>query len=132
MVDRSVAKQFEEFTGVVVDVQLEQNQIGENETAQFHITMKPEGMEIKGKTGFLHEWIRFSPQAKEDLIPEGSVMDKYLTQIELLIPEAKKAKTASEAFGLLKGRKFLFRKAKLGRSFQNQPAREYWLCVSKA
>lgn len=129
--ERQTANLLEEFDGEVVDVQLEKNTFAETEQDQFHITMKPLTMEIKGKTGLLHEWIRMSPKSKEELIPEGSILDKYLTQVEMLVPEAKKAKTLTEAFACIKGKKFTFKKVKLGRSFEGHAAREYWVCIKR-
>lgn len=131
VVERQTANLLEEFSGEVVDVQLEMNQFADTDSSQFHITMKPTDKEIKGKTGMLHEWIRMSPKSKEEIIPEGSILDKYLTQVEMLVPEAKKAKTLTEAFATIKGKKFTFKKVKLGRSFEGHAAREYWVPVRR-
>jgi len=131
MVERTTANLLVEFNGTVEDVQLEKNTYADADNDQFHITMKPVDKEIKGKTGLLHEWIRMSPKSKEEMIPEGSILDKYLTQVEMLVPEAKKAKTLSDAFNCMKGKKFTFKKVKLGRAFEGHAAREYWVPVSK-
>ena len=87
--------------------------------------MKPEDLEVKGPSGAMHEWIGLSKKATEDKVPQGSVMDRYLTQIEMLIDGADKAKTIGEAFAMMVGKKFRFKKIKLGRDFDGHKAKEY-------
>ena len=130
MVERSTQNGLEEFVGVVVDVVLEKNTFVDSEQDQYHITMKPEGIEIKGKTGVIHEWIRLSPKATQTSVPEGSTVERYLSQLEVVLPEAKKAKTLEEAFFMMKGKKFLFRRVKLGRAYDGKPAKESWAPIS--
>jgi hypothetical protein len=122
----------EEFKGIVVDVTLEKNSKFDTDQDQYHITMRPEGVTMKGKTGVFHEWVKFSKKATQKSVPEGSIMERYLSQIETLIPEAKKAETLDQAFALLKGKKFLFRKVKLGRAFQGNQPKEMWTPVAMA
>jgi hypothetical protein len=129
MVDRVGANVLDEFEGKVVDVVLEKNTFADSESSQYHITMSGENIEVKGKTGVIHEWIRLSPKTTEESIPEGSIVDKYLTQLEIVLPEAKKAKTLADAFVLMKGKTFLFKKVKLGKAFEGHPARALWLPV---
>jgi hypothetical protein len=121
---------FKEFVGTVVDVTLESNDLTEEKLMQYHISIKPEGKVIKGKTGMIHEWIRLTKTAKEDSVPEGSVLDNYLKMIEMIIPAAKRAATLDEAFGLLKGKKFLWKKVKLGKAYAGHEAKEYWVCTA--
>lgn len=130
MVERSVSSGLEEFKGIVADIVLENNTFGDNESSQYHITMKPEGLTMKGKTGFIHEWVRLSAKATQKSVPEGSIVERFLSQLEVVLPDAKKAKTLDEAFAMLKGKRFLFRRVKLGRAFEGKPAREMWVPVS--
>jgi hypothetical protein len=119
-----------ECDAVVVDVTLESNQLQQGAT-QYHITLDPENIEIKGKTGFLHEWIRSPKTSTNELVPPGSVVDRYLQQVEIVLPEAKKAKTVLEALLLMKGKKFKFKRLKLGKAFEGHEAREYWTVCQK-
>ena len=132
MVERVEPKLLESFTGVVQDVQLESNEVGDNKTNQYHISIKAKDVEIKGKTGLIHEWIRLPPTAKEDSIPQGSVVDRYLQQLEVAVPEAKDAKTLADAFALMKGKTFKFKRMKLGKAFEGHEARNYWSPISLA
>jgi len=136
MVERTTpgeGKRLEEFTGKVTDVALEVSTFEDNaEQQQYHITMVPEGVTIKGKTGALHEWIKLSPKATQKSVPEGSVVERYLSQLEVVLPESKSAKTLSEAFGMMKGKRFKFKRLKLGRPFKGQPAKELWVPVQTA
>lgn len=127
VVDRNKNDGLVEFVGVVADVVLEKNTFtGDDESTQYHITMKPEGIAMKGKTGFIHEWVRLSAKATQKSVPEGSIIERYLSQLEVVMPDAKKAKTLDEAFAMMKGKSFLFRRVKLGRAFQGNQPRDMW------
>jgi len=131
MVTRVESKAFTEFTGTVKSVASESNQIGDTPaTEQYHIQIDAEDVEIKGKTGLIHEWIRMPPTAKPNSIPQGSVVDRYLQQVELVVPEAKDAETVEAAFALLQGKKFLFKRMKLGKAYEGHEAREYFVPVT--
>lgn len=126
MVDRMTQTGLEEFEGKVMDVVLEKNTFQDTESDQYHITMEPTTLTVKGKTGLLHEWLRLSPKTTQTAVPEGSVVERYLAQVELCLTEARKLKTLDEALKLMKGKTFLFKKVKLGRSYEGRPAREVW------
>jgi hypothetical protein len=117
----------DEFEAIVETVELES---GIQDRKQYHITMKPTSIEIKGATGFLHEWLPVSPRATEEAVPQGSVMDRYLTQVEICVKGAKTCKTIKEELGLMVGKKFRFKKLKLGKDYNGQPAREYSVPVA--
>jgi hypothetical protein len=132
IVERNQNSGLDEFKGVVADVVLERNTFGETDSDQYHMTMKPEGIAMKGKTGFIHEWIRLSSKATQKSVPEGSIVERYLSQLEVVVPEVKKAKTLDEAFAMIKGKRLLFRRVKLGRAFQGHQPREMWVPVALA
>jgi hypothetical protein len=113
----------DEFVATVTAVTLEQGVSVDRK--QYHVFMTPEGIEIKGETKQFHEWIPMSPKATDTQIPQGSVMDRYLQQIEICIPAAKKEPSVALALNLLVGKKFKFQKVKLGKDFDGHPAREY-------
>lgn len=127
MVERVESSGLTEFVGTVEDVQLEEGIEGRK---QYHLTIEPHDIEVKGATGRFHEWVAMSPKCTEDKVPQGSVMDRYLTQIEICISEAKKATTIEEAFGMLKGKKFKFSRVKLGKDFDGHAAKEYIVPVA--
>jgi hypothetical protein len=129
MVERTTQTGLESFEGKVVEITLEKNSFQDVESDQYHIQMEPTTVAIKGKTGFLHEWLRLSPKTTQTAVPEGSVVERYLAQVELCIPEARKEKTLDGALKLMKGKTFEFRKVKLGRSYEGRPAREVWTPV---
>lgn len=113
----------DEFTATVTSITLEQGVTADRK--QYHILMAPEGLEIKGPSGALHEWVPMSPKATDDKIPQGSVMDRYLQQVEICVPAAKKEASVAAALNLLVGKKFRFQKIKLGKDFDGHAAREY-------
>lgn len=127
MVERVESSGLEEFKGTVESVAAESGMEGR---VQYHLTIAPQDIEVKGATGRMHEWVPMSPKATETSVPQGSVMDKYLTQIEICISAAKKAATIEDAFNLLVGKTFRFKKIKLGQSFDGHPAKEYIVPVS--
>ena len=117
----------DEFEAVVESVELEH---GIEERKQYHIVMNPTSIEVAGKTGRMHEWLPVSPRATEEAVPQGSVMDRSLTQVEICVKGAKSSKTIKEELGLMVGKKFRFKKIKLGKDFNGQPAREYSVPVA--
>jgi hypothetical protein len=116
------AGKLEEFEAIVESIELE---IGMEERRQYHIIMNPTSVKVGGATGRLHEWIPVSAKATEEAVPQGSVMDRYLTQVEICVAGAKGAKTIKEELNMMKGKKFRFKKLKLGRDFNGQSAKEY-------
>ena len=127
MVERSENTGLSEFVGTVVSAELE---TGLEDRKQYHISIDPEGITVSGVTGKLHEWIGMSDKATEEKVPQGSVMDRYLTQIEICISEAKSAPTIGKVFAMLVGKKFKFKKLKLGRDFDGHKAKEYIVPVA--
>ena len=119
----------DEFTGTVIAADLEVN---DHERKQYHIKIDAEDVEIKGATGYLHEWVGMSPKATEKSVPQGSVMDRYLTQIEICVSAAKTVETVEEAFALMVGKKFKFKRIKLGKDFEGHAAKDYIVPVSLA
>lgn len=125
MVERTRAQTFTEFIGTVQEIKKvrdSQREGGE----QYHIEMKPLDVEIGGKTGLMHEWVRITDTTTETSVPEGSVIDRYLQELEDCIPETKKQPTVDGSMKLMVGKSFRFKRKKLGRSFQGQEAKEYW------
>jgi hypothetical protein len=120
------AGKLEQMEGVVESVDLEKSALG---TAQYHIKIKPTNVEVKGSTGVFHEWIPMSRTATEEQVPQGSVMERYLTQVEICVPAAKRVPTIKQALAMLIGKKFRFQRLKLGKDFEGNPAREYFVPV---
>jgi hypothetical protein len=131
MVERTKAEFLEEFEGKVENVTLEPSQLEGQEQMQYHIEIVPSDSSLlkNAKTGRFHEWIRVSATATDETVPEGSVADKYIQEIELLMPSAKKCKMLNEVFLLFKGHTFLFKRKKLGKSYAGHEAKEYWTPV---
>lgn len=125
MVERTEARGFEEFTGTVADVHMEESSVNGEMQKQCHISITPHDVTVKGKTGLMHEWIRLPEGAAENTVPEGSVADKFLAQLELMDSKVKTLDVA-EAFAWLKGRTFLWKKVRHGKSYQGYAAKEYW------
>jgi hypothetical protein len=135
-IERKQSEGLAEFEGQVLSVEKEDSRI-ESAGSQYHIKIKPLNIEVKGKTGegVMHEWIRLPPTAEEDSVPEGSVIDRYLQQMELVESSVKKATTLKQAFECLVGNKYVFKRMKLGKSFtdgnKTYDARESWVPTQK-
>jgi hypothetical protein len=124
MVDRTTAQGLDEFVGTAKSVAFEEGKFG----PQYHIELEPEDKEIiKGPTGSFHVWLRVSAKATDSTVPEGSVLDGYLRAVERLFREAKSAATVKEALDCLVGKKILYTREKLGRSFKEHEASEQWV-----
>lgn len=118
----------DEIEGFVESVSPETS--GATGLAQYHVVINPTNFKVKGKTERLHEWIGLSKTATEEQVPQGSVLERYLTQIEICIPAAKRAATVKQAFGMMVGKKFRFQRLKLGKEFEGNPAKEYIVPVA--
>jgi len=133
-IERKASEGLIEFKGKVVSAVKEDSKI-ENVGSQYHIQMEPIDVEVKGESGFFHEWVRLPPTATETSVPEGSVLDRYLQQMELIESGVKKASSLVEAFECLVGNTYLFKRMKLGKSFSDgktvHEARESWVPVQK-
>lgn len=127
MVQRAEQKGLEEFEGIVEDIQFE---VGIEDRRQYHVIIDATSIEVGGATGKIHEWIPMSPKCTEEVVPQQSVMDRYLQQLEIVLSDAKKAKTIAIALGLMKGKKFKFKRLKLGKDFEGHAAKEYIVPVA--
>jgi hypothetical protein len=129
MVLRVENKGLVDFEGVVEDVEFETGAEGRR---QYHIYIAPTSFEMKSssKTKLMHEWIPLSPKSTEAEIPQGSVMDRYLQQVEIVLRDAKKAETVADALKLMIGKKFRFDRIKLGKDFEGHAAKEYIVPVA--
>lgn len=124
MVDRTKAEIVEEFDGVCTKIEKIPDQLNE-EQEQYHLEFKPDDEKILegSKTERFHEWIRITPKATNKTVPEGSKLDKYLQEIEIVFKEAKKAKTVDEAMRVLEGKHCHFVRKVLGKSFKGYEAK---------
>lgn len=118
-----------DFEGKVVSVEFESG--GDETRRQYHIKIDPTSIKVGGLTNLIHEWCPLSPKATEEQVPQGSVMDRYLTHVEIVVPEAKKVAKIGDALKLLIGKTFQFKKLKLGKDFNGQPAKEYIVPVAR-
>ena len=117
----------EEFDAIVEKIELEEGIEGRK---QYHLILNPTSFVVKGSSKKMHEWLPLSRTASENAIPQGSVLDKFLMQVEIMFSEAKKKSTVFEELSILVGKKFKFKKLKLGRDFNDKKAREYLVPVA--
>lgn len=130
MVEVKQPELFEEFNGIVKDVQLETSKTdNDEETRQIHLCINPTNVEIKGKTGQMHEWIKLSSKTDDTSVQEGSVIHRYIQELESLNSELKKTEKVIDVFEWLKGKEFTWKKKVLGRSYKGHDAKEYWVPV---
>ena len=127
MVERIESSGMEDFEGIVEKIELKEGIEGRQ---QYELTIKPTSFVVKGPSGRMHEWLPMSKTAKDTSIAQGSVMDKFLMQVEIMFNEAKKKPTVTEELNILVGKKFKFKRLKLGRDFNEKKAREYLVPVA--
>lgn len=126
MVERTEAT-FDRFEGEVAEVQLEEP-TKEGMQKQWHIQIKALKKEIKGKTGLIHCWVRETDTTTGESVPRGSVIERYLTELEDIHgDEIKNLKTVKECFEFMKGKKYLFKSKVLGRAFEGHEPAGYWV-----
>jgi hypothetical protein len=128
MVVRNDAQGLTNFEGVVSKVEFQPSQTGEYPD-QYKITIKTD---VSKKSGFMYEWVGLSKNTTDKEIPTGSVIERYITEIETVLPEAKKPElTVGEIFNLLVGKKFKFVRKTLGKAYKGNPAKEFWVPQQK-
>ncbi len=131
MVERTKAEGIEEFEGKVKEVSIEKSTIADEEVEQYHVSIEPINTDLlkKSKTGMFHEWIKIPSTATSNTVPEGSVLDRFIQELEILNSEVKKIETHTEVLNFLKNKTFLFKKKKLGKAYAGHEAKEYWIPV---
>lgn len=123
MVERTESKGLTTFEGVVEKIEL-QPATQEDRNDQYKLSIKTD---VSKKSGYMYEWVGLPPTASDTAVPEGSNVDKYLQELEAVMPEAKKAATVGEALKLMIGKKFRFVRKRLGKSFKGKEAKEFWV-----
>jgi len=121
MVERKTGE-IEECKAKVDDVQLEDSEVNGEKQQQVHITLEPQDIDVGGKTGYLHTWIRVSPSTEETRVPEGSTMDRYLQEVEDIDKDARTEKWY-DAFRAMVGKTYKFKKKTIGKSYQGHAAK---------
>lgn len=130
MVERMEATGLDEFVGFARVVEPVQGNFG----PQIKIEIEPEDKTLikAGKTGRFHEFLRLPPKATDTRIPQGSVIDTYLREVESLFKEAKTKETVLDALKVLLDKKLLWRKKILGKKYKGYEASEHWVPVRLA
>ena len=129
MVERTKNEGFEEFKGTVVGVTKESGKVFEDSKEaqdQYHIEIEPLNVKIEGETGKIHEWLRVSAKATDNSVPEDSVMDRFLQELEVLDKEVKDISTVEKALESMNGKSYFFKRIVLGKSFGKHDAKLYW------
>jgi len=124
MVERTKGEMIEDFDGLCDKVEIVPDQMTEG-GEQIHLELKPDDEELlkDSKTGRFHEWLRLTKTTTEDTVPEGSKLEAYLKEIEMVLPGAKKEEKVVDAFKVMEGKRFHFVRKVLGRAFKGHEAR---------
>jgi hypothetical protein len=124
MVERTKAEMLESFDGLCESVEVVPDQMRDG-GEQIHLEFKPDddGILAGSKTGRFHEWLRITEKSTETSVPEGSKIDAYLKEIEVVLPAVKKVKNVVSAFELMEGKRFKFVRKVLGKSFKGHDAK---------
>lgn len=124
MVDRTKSGAIDRFDGIVEVVEKVPSQLNAGDM-QWHIAMKPVDATLlaESRTGQFHEWIRISGSTTDTSVAEGSVLDNYIKEVEVVLPQTKKAKTIQEVMEAMKGKKFRFVRKVLGKSYEGKESK---------
>ncbi len=114
----------ESFEGLCEKVEVVPDQMREG-GEQIHMEFKPDDEKLLegSKTGRFHEWLRLTDKTTDTTVPEGSKIEAYLKEIEVVLPETKKAKKVVDAFKAMEGKKFKFVRKTLGKAFKGHEAK---------
>ncbi len=126
MVERTTGG-IEEFKGKVDSVKHETSELPDgSKQEQFHIVIEPLNIEVGGETGKMHEWLPISKKATKTSVPEGSILHKYISELELLDKAVKDIKEVEKALKSMEGKCYQFKPIKHGQAFGGKEAKEYW------
>ena len=125
MVERTDAS-FDEFEGIVENIEEVENTLSDS-GKQYKITIATD----ISKSGYMYEWINVSSKATETSVPEGSNLDKFLQELEMIHSEVKKEAKILDALKIMVAKKYLWKKKKLGRSFDGKEAKDFWIPVKE-
>lgn len=129
-------ERIESFDGIVKELEILTGEFEGEQTKQLHMSISPVDEAAKEalkdtKTKMLHNFIRISPKTEDDAVPEGSNLEKYLIEIESVLPETKKQKTWLEAFETLKKYQIKYVYKKIGKAYQGHEGTSYYVPQSK-
>lgn len=117
---------FEEFKGNVTNVEID-SPPHFPEIKQYHLFVKPCEVNVKGKSGVFHIFVRIPKKTLESgELVEGSVLYRYVQEIQSLVKESKDATKIEEVFEAILNKTFLFKKQILGQSYKGNAARQYF------
>ena len=117
---------FEEFKGKVIKIEID-SPPSFPEIKQYHLFVQPSEIDVKGASGFFHIFIRIPKKTLEKgEVVEGSVLYRYIQEIQSLVKESKGATKIEEVFETMVNKTFLFKKQILGQSYKGNPARQYF------
>lgn len=129
-------EQIEAFDGKLEVLELQEGEFEGTKTKQIHMAFRPLDETTKkaletSKTGMLHNFLRVSPKATDDEVPEGSNLDKYLIEVESVITSSKTAKTYMQAIETLKGKPIHYIYKKIGRAYQGYEGSSFFVPQSR-
>ena len=124
MVKRTKGEMLEAFDGTCSKVEVVPDQMRES-GEQIHMEFEPDDKTILegSKTGKFHEWLRLTSTTTSETVPEGSKIEAYLKEIEIVLPTSKKVDKVFDAFKMMDGKRFHFVRKVLGRSFKGYDAK---------
>jgi hypothetical protein len=118
------------FEGDLRGLEIEESEYEGQQIRQLHMQIEPTDAKTKEilkdtKTGMIHNFINISDKTTDEVVIEGSNLEKYLIEIETVLPAAKKAKTYMQAFELLKGKNIRYVYKKLGKAYKQYEGKSY-------
>jgi len=120
------------FKGVLQELEVLESEFDGKQTKQIHMAIEPIEKEAiqqlkDSKTGMVHNYVSITAKTEDDSVPDGSNLDRYLCEIEAVLPEAKDLENYMEAFELLKGKEIKWTYKKLGKAFKQYEGKSYYV-----
>lgn len=126
MVERTEAKGLDEFEGTVESVEKVESKIDNSDGSkayQYEVVMNTDA----SSTGKMYNWLRIPKTATEVSVPDGSVIDRFIQELEVLDRSLKKEENVKDVLDWMVGKKFRFVRKKLGKAFDGKEAADYWV-----
>jgi hypothetical protein len=124
MVERTKSEGVDQFIGQVVSIDIVDDKQNPGRK-QYHIQIEPEdsSLLVGTATGKFHEWLSITKTTTDTSVAEGSKLDNYLKEIEIMFPEAKRTEKIKDVLDLLLNKKIKFVKKVIGKSYEGKESK---------
>jgi|TARA_R100001530_G_scaffold136375_1_gene116836 hypothetical protein len=128
MVEVTKSELVSEFDGVCKTIEVVEDQLNEGQQ-QIHLEIEPCDPDLlkNSKTGRFHVYLRMTKSCTENSVAEGSVIHRYLQEVNAALPESKDKDLLLDSIRTLKDKKMHYVSKVLGKSYGGHESRAVFI-----